>query len=63
MKGISSRLSRKYLNTCPKGRWVDKLTTNLAYDLNQDSAEQLVQDMEASDLDNLVESEVTSTDL
>ena len=33
---------------------------NLAYDLNQDSAEQLVQDMEASDLDNLVEIEVTA---
>jgi general secretion pathway protein E len=35
---------------------------NLAYDLNQDSAEQLVQDMENSDQDNLVEIEVT-TDL
>jgi len=35
---------------------------NLAYDLNQDSAEQLVQDMEASELENLVEIEVT-TDL
>ena len=33
---------------------------NLAYDLNQDSAEQLVQDMEASDLNNLVEIEVTA---
>jgi general secretion pathway protein E len=35
---------------------------NLAYDLNQDSAEQLVQDMENEDPDNLVRIEVT-TDL
>ena len=35
---------------------------NLAYDLNQDSAEQLVHDMENSEADNLVEIEVT-TDL
>ena len=33
---------------------------NLAYDLNQDSAEQLVQDMEDSELDDLVEIEVTA---
>ena len=35
---------------------------NIAYDLNQDSAEQLVQDMENSEADSLVEIEVT-TDL
>lgn len=35
---------------------------NLTYDLNQDSTEQLVQDMENSELDNFVEIEVT-TDL
>ncbi len=33
---------------------------NLAYDLQQDSAAQLVQDMENSDLDNFVEIEVTA---
>ena len=33
---------------------------NLAYDLKQDSAEKLVQDMENSDLDNFVEIEVTA---
>jgi general secretion pathway protein E len=33
---------------------------NLAYDLNQDSAEQLVQDMENDDPDNLVRIEVTA---
>jgi len=33
---------------------------NLAYDLNQDSAEQLVQDMENGDLDNFVKIEVTA---
>jgi general secretion pathway protein E len=33
---------------------------NLAYDLDQDSAEQLVQDMEDSELDTLVEIEVTA---
>ncbi len=33
---------------------------NLAYDLTQDSAEQLVQDMENSEMDSLVEIEVTA---
>ena len=51
-------IDRYHVALAPRHQIINAI--NLAYDLNQDSAEQLVQDMEASELDNLVEIEVTA---
>lgn len=51
-------IERYQLSLAPRHLIINAI--NLAYDLNQNTAEQLVQDMENSDVDNLVEIEVTA---